>query len=187
MPVPVERSGFVRRKQHCFGVTMRAVPITDIDRLNHTLVVGCRVDKKDSAVRISSTSHLKGNYHMRTLRPHTVVPLPDLYWISSEQLRLALGRSSYVWRKIDMPIFRTTSLRPSLVRTVLKMPGGVWTISPSGIPRWFRTLRRRRLGWSASNNISSRRLPRISGRGNPVRSSQREHRYEHQTRHAVSH
>ena len=39
---------------------------------------------------------------MRRLRSRPTVPLPDLYWISSEQLRLAFGRSRYVWRKIDL-------------------------------------------------------------------------------------
>jgi hypothetical protein len=42
---------------------------------------------------------------MRKLRPRPIVPLPDLYWISPEQLRLAFGRSSYVWRKNDLPVF----------------------------------------------------------------------------------
>lgn len=43
---------------------------------------------------------------MRKLHPRTIVPLPDLYWISPKQLRLALGRSAYVWRKIDLPVLR---------------------------------------------------------------------------------
>jgi hypothetical protein len=42
---------------------------------------------------------------MRKLRPRPVVPLRDLYWISPEQLRVAFGRSSYVWHKVDMPVF----------------------------------------------------------------------------------
>jgi hypothetical protein len=42
---------------------------------------------------------------MRKLRSRPIIPLPDLYWISPEQLRLALGRSSYVWRKVDLPVF----------------------------------------------------------------------------------
>lgn len=41
---------------------------------------------------------------MRKLRPRSIHPLPDLYWITSEQLRLALGRSLYLWRKIDLPV-----------------------------------------------------------------------------------
>jgi len=43
---------------------------------------------------------------MRRLQPRAIVALPDLYWISSEQLRLAVGRSSYLWRKIDLPMLR---------------------------------------------------------------------------------
>jgi hypothetical protein len=45
---------------------------------------------------------------MRTLRPRPIDHLPDLYWISPEQLRLALGRSSYLWRKIDLPYLRSS-------------------------------------------------------------------------------
>jgi hypothetical protein len=43
---------------------------------------------------------------MRTLRPRPIVPLPDLHLISSEQFRLACGRSSYLWHKIDLPTLR---------------------------------------------------------------------------------
>ena len=43
---------------------------------------------------------------MRRLQPRAIVALPDLYWITSEQLRLAVGRSSYLWRKIDLPMLR---------------------------------------------------------------------------------
>jgi hypothetical protein len=42
---------------------------------------------------------------VRKRRPRPIHPLPDLYWISSEQLRLACGRSSYLWQKIDLPVF----------------------------------------------------------------------------------
>ena len=40
---------------------------------------------------------------MRKLRPRPTIPLPDTYFVTSEQLRLAHGRSSYVWRKYKLP------------------------------------------------------------------------------------
>jgi hypothetical protein len=144
-----------------------------------------RVDQKRFRLADILNIIFEGNYHMRILCPRPLVPLPDLFWISSEQLRLASVAPLPSGVKSIGLIYRSTSLRPSLVRTAWETPGGVWTISPSGIPLWHRTSRRRRLGWTVSNNASAGRLPRISGRGNPVRSSQREHPYEYQTRHAV--
>jgi hypothetical protein len=42
---------------------------------------------------------------MRRLKPRPIVLLPDRAFITSEELRLACGRSSYVWRKLDLPTF----------------------------------------------------------------------------------
>jgi hypothetical protein len=43
---------------------------------------------------------------MRRLRPRTIIPLPDKFWITSEEFRLAMGRSSYLWRRTDLPTLR---------------------------------------------------------------------------------
>jgi hypothetical protein len=43
---------------------------------------------------------------MRRLRPRPLVPLPDRAFITSEELRLACGRSAYIWNKIDLPVLR---------------------------------------------------------------------------------
>jgi hypothetical protein len=44
---------------------------------------------------------------MRRLRPRPTIPLPDKHWVSSEEFRLAMGRSPYVWRRIDLPTLLT--------------------------------------------------------------------------------
>jgi hypothetical protein len=43
---------------------------------------------------------------MRRLRPRPLVPLPDRAFITSEEFRLACGRSAYIWNKIDLPVLR---------------------------------------------------------------------------------
>jgi hypothetical protein len=43
---------------------------------------------------------------MRKLRPRPIIPLPDKHWITSEEFRLAMGRSRYLWHKIDLPVLR---------------------------------------------------------------------------------
>ena len=76
-----------------------------------------RVDQKRFRLADILNIIFEGNYHMRILCPRPLVPLPDLFWISSEQLRLALGRSPSLWRKIDRPYlqehFPPTQLGPN--------------------------------------------------------------------------
>jgi hypothetical protein len=43
---------------------------------------------------------------MRRLRPRPIVPLPDKFWITSEEFRLAMARSHYLWRRTDLPTLR---------------------------------------------------------------------------------
>jgi hypothetical protein len=43
---------------------------------------------------------------MRKLHARPIVPLPDKFWISSEEFRVAVGRSPHLWRRIDLPVLR---------------------------------------------------------------------------------
>ena len=43
---------------------------------------------------------------MRKLRSRKLYPLPDKHFITSEEFRLACGRSPYLWNKIDLPVLR---------------------------------------------------------------------------------
>jgi len=45
---------------------------------------------------------------MRKLRPRPAIPLPDKAWVSSDEFRRACGRSTYLWRKIDLPYLRSS-------------------------------------------------------------------------------